>query len=76
MGNVRVWAVEWDFDWGTSLFWPEGPSHWQLFPTRRECRAYIEKTMGASCRRSDLRRPPHNWRTPRAVRVTLEKIQP
>lgn len=73
---MRAWAVEWDSDWGTHLFWPEGPRHWQLFPTRKLCRAYIERTMGETCRRPDLRQPPFNFRMPRAVRVTVEKVGP
>lgn len=77
---MRAWAVEWhsvnrlDGDM-RYLYWPEGPQHWQLFPTRRECRAYIEKHCGYY-RRPDLRAEPHGWRMPRAIRVTVQPATP
>lgn len=41
------------------------------FRTRRECRVWIEREYGYIRKRPDLRRPPHEWRVPRAVRVTV-----
>lgn len=65
------WAVENTFDWGIALLWePPVP---RLFHTRRECRAFIEEKYGYIRTREDLRRPPFNWRMPRAVKVTVEK---
>ena len=43
-----------------------------LFLTRKGCRWWIEERYGYIRTRPDLRRPPHNWRVPRAVRVTVE----
>lgn len=48
----------------------------QLFRTRRECRAWIEEHHGYIRTREDLRRPPHNWRMPRAVKVDVVKVAP
>lgn len=42
-----------------------------LFPTRREARAYIKQRYGYIATRKDLRSPPHCWKMPRAVRVTV-----
>lgn len=76
--GLDAWAVEWDHDWGRSLQWrPEpGPGEYRLFRTRAGCRAYIEDRYGYIRTRPDLRRPPFNWRMPRAVRVAVEKIAP
>ena len=76
MSELRAWAVEWDMDQGRVLYWPEGPRHWQLFPTRRQARAYIEEQMGYIRERPDLQGPPHNWRMPRAVRVSVSRERP
>jgi hypothetical protein len=43
-----------------------------LFPTRAEARKYIEMAYGYIRRRPDLRRDPHGWRIPKAVRATVE----
>ena len=45
-----------------------------LFLTRKAAREDIEKIYGYIRRRPDLRRPPHNWRMPRAIRVTVAAI--
>ena len=42
-----------------------------LFRTRREARAYIKLRFGYIYRRDDLRREPHGWRMPKAIRVTI-----
>lgn len=42
-----------------------------LFPTRRECRAWIAEEYGYLRHRPDLQREPHCWRVPRAVKVTM-----
>jgi hypothetical protein len=46
------------------------------FTTRAQARRLIGEQFGWLRERSDLRRPPHNWRMPRAVkvRVTMEEM--
>jgi hypothetical protein len=39
--------------------------------TRRECRTLIREQWGYIAKRTDLRREPHGWRLPRAVRVRI-----
>jgi hypothetical protein len=45
--------------------------HGAIFETRREARAYIEAEYGYIRTRSDLRREPHGWHMPKAVRVSI-----
>ena len=45
------------------------------FKTRAECRLYIEGRYGYIKYRRDLRRDPHYWRMPKAVKVRLELIE-
>ena len=42
-----------------------------LFRTRRECRAFIKDRYGYIKEREDLRRQPHGWRLPRAIKVKV-----
>jgi len=42
-----------------------------VFRTRRECREWIEERYGYIKDREDLRREPHGWRLPRAVKIEL-----
>jgi hypothetical protein len=44
-----------------------------LFRTRAEARAYIAKRYGYIKEREDLRREPHGWMLPKAVRVKVSK---
>jgi hypothetical protein len=43
----------------------------QQFRTRRACRDWIEQEYGYIRTRPDLRREPHCWRVPRAVKVKV-----
>ncbi len=43
----------------------------RLFTTRRECRAWIDATLGYIRERPDLRREPHGWHVPQAVLVRV-----
>lgn len=78
---TRLWAPEWHsvnrLDGDTRyLMWrpaPGGPLP-ALFRTRRECRAYIEATLGYIRERPDLRAEPHGWCMPQPVRVTVERV--
>ena len=68
----RRWAVKWDglFHYDR-LFSSEFGSRPLLFPTRAKARKYISDKWGYIRTRPDLRRPPHNWRMPAAVRVEV-----
>ena len=44
-----------------------------LFPTRAKARAYRDERYGYIREREDLRREPHGWRLPKAVRVTVRE---
>jgi hypothetical protein len=72
----RWWAVEWNsknkLDGRVSrLQWGHGL---ELFRTRLECRELIEERYGYIRKRPDLRREPHGWRMPIAVRVGVGRI--
>lgn len=51
---------------------PRGNYNVMVFATRREARAFAKERYGYIARRADLRRWPHDWRSPLVVRVTLE----
>ena len=42
-----------------------------VFATRAKARAWIQKNYGYIKSRPDLRSEPHGWKTPVAVRVTV-----
>lgn len=43
-----------------------------MFPTRAAARAHVRARYGYIATRADLRREPHGWTMPRAVRVVVE----
>lgn len=45
-----------------------------LFRTRRECREFIQKHYGYIKEREDLRREPHGWRLPKAIKVQVMEL--
>ena len=45
-----------------------------LFRTRRECREFIQKHYGYIKEREDLRREPHGWRLPKAIKVQVLEL--
>lgn len=49
-----------------------------LFPTRQLARDYIVREYGYMRHRPDLKREPHGWRIPQAVRVkvVVRKVKP
>lgn len=59
----------------TLLWWKrpkvEHGEVFNLFNTRRQCRAWIEEAWGYLRTRPDLRAEPHGWRMPRPVRVSV-----
>ena len=44
----------------------------KLSRTRRECREFIQEKYGYIALRPDLRKEPHGWRMPRAIKVKVE----
>ncbi len=74
----KRWAVKWHerFHYD-GLFSSEFGSRPLLFHTRAKARKYIEDQWGYIRDRPDLRRPPHNWRMPKAVlvKVILEEVK-
>ena len=72
----RHWALLWHttnlLDGDRSLFLNRTDSPGVLlFRTRQEARAYAWKQFGYIARRPDLKREPHGWRVPKAVRVSV-----
>jgi hypothetical protein len=51
---------------------PDHPSRTLLFFTKAAARAHIVERYGYIRHRTDLRRPPHNWRMPQAVKVDVQ----
>ena len=77
MSDLRAWAVEWPRRTRLNgdqrnLVW-DPIDRYRLFPTRQECRAYIEREWAFLRTRPDLRAEPYGWRMPRAVRVTVNR---
>ena len=77
MTPLHAWAVEWhsrnrlDGD-SRHLTWDlRDCGRYHLFRTRAECRAFIEDRYGYIRDREDLRREPHGWFMPRAIRVVV-----
>ncbi len=72
---ITRWGVEWhaknrvDGD-RREFMWENGMP--LLFRTRQLARSYIAQKYGYIRYRDDLRREPHGWRTPQAVRVIVE----
>ena len=46
-----------------------------VFLTRRECREFIESEYGYIRAREDLRKEPHCWRVPTAVKVEIRELR-
>lgn len=68
----KRWAVKWEGLYHSDgLFESEFGSRPLLFSTRAQARKYINEEWGYIRTRPDLRRPPHNWRMPEAVRVEV-----
>ena len=71
----RAWAAQWrsrnKADGLTEFLLCRGCVP-MLFHTRADARRWILETYGYLDLWSDLRREPHGWRMPRAVRVTIQ----
>ncbi len=73
------WAIQWrskNLRDGEQRHWCWDGTMPVLFPTRQLAREEIRKKWGYIAHRPDLRREPHGWRVPRAVRVrvVLEEV--
>jgi len=69
---MKPWH-RWSVQWQGRLQGENGQL--PLFRTKRECLAFIRERYGYIRRRPDLRRPPHNWRMPKPVRVTIAALE-
>lgn len=69
-----VWGVVWLNKDGT----PAHLIHYNLLPilfkTRKQARLWIEDNYGYIRHRPDLKREPHRWRVPQAVRVRVAMV--
>ena len=68
------WGVEWHSK--NRLDGDQRAIMWEnclplMFPTRQLARDYIVRKYGYIRHRADLRREPHGWRMPQAVRVKV-----
>lgn len=78
---ARGWGLLWRsynaLDGPTERLMWDGVYRPTLFRTRGEARDYIQNTWGYIHKRPDLRREPHGWKMPRAVRVRIKlEIEP
>ncbi len=76
---MSLWAAKWrsenQLDGRTErlILWHRG-TPLAPFRTRAECRAWIKAHYGYIAEREDLRREPHGWRLPIAVRVSVIEV--
>lgn len=74
---IQLWAPKWSQTskldgHRENLIWHDlMPA---IFRSRRECREFIEREFGYIRHRDDLRREPHCWRMPRAVKVEVTEV--
>lgn len=68
--TTRCWALLWHSRQSGALLIRKGYLP-MLFRTREEAREWRDRHYGYIRHRRDLRDPPHNWRLPRPVRVTI-----
>lgn len=69
--TITTWAALWNSEhkpYGFLICRERNPV---LFKTRAEARKWIQSEYGYIKTRTDLRDPPHGWRMPRPVRVTV-----
>lgn len=75
MPPILKWAIKWRSD--NALDGKRerlGCGHTGLpiiFRTRAEAQTFIRQTYGYIAKRPDLRREPHGWKMPKAVRVRI-----
>jgi hypothetical protein len=71
---TTLWAAKWsttnELD-GHREYIYIGAGTPKIFRTRQECRDFIEYEWGYIRNRPDLKREPHCWRVPKAVKVKV-----
>lgn len=75
MGERNLWAAKWSqtnrLDGRREHLCLWHLRKMQIFQTRQECRDFIEQEYGYIRKRPDLKREPHCWRVPKAVKVRV-----
>jgi hypothetical protein len=68
------WVPRWHSASGKHLMlWESAtPGQMLMFRTRRACREWITDRYGYIREREDLRKPPHGWHLPKAVKVFVQ----
>jgi hypothetical protein len=78
MSNNNLWAIEWhshnrlDGDNKHIIYQNYLPV---LFRTRKAARLFIKEKYGYIKDRPDLKREPHGWRMPTAIKVKIVKVE-
>jgi hypothetical protein len=77
---MGIWAAEWHsinrLDGDTRhILYDKDTQLPALFHTRQQARDYITQNYGFIRDREDLRKEPHGWRVPSAVRVKIVEAQ-
>lgn len=62
-------TVRWGVKWNGNIMWHKGEP--LFFHKRKEARIYIDANYGYIRERADLRRPPFNWKMPKAVKIEV-----
>lgn len=62
-------TVRWGVKWNGNIMWQD--CNPLLFDSREKARIYIDANYGYIRKRADLRRPPFNWRMPKAVKIEV-----
>lgn len=67
-----TWAILWRSKGGSHLVGTTShPCRRVLFDTRQEARDYVRERFGYIASRPDLQGPPHFWKMPKPVKVTI-----
>lgn len=66
---MSLWALQWNSRGSTHLLHEKCLP--LLFRTRKAARAFADERYGYIKTRADLRAPPHEWRMPTPVVVTI-----
>lgn len=71
-GSILRWGVLWRSRDREEIQWDcDAQGRPNVFRTRERAREYISSRYGYISTRPDLKRAPHWWRLPRAVRVRV-----
>lgn len=86
--HLEGWCVQWRsgpdnvdrkarkhfvlFDYRKTFVEQRGNFNVMFFPTRALARAFAKERYGYIARRADLRKYPHDWRSPLVLKCTME----